>query len=440
MRCLNSAPQESMFPAGDQRGKIIPANKKDKDKIFKHIQKYNPAVHHYRREHAPNRLYLPSDITVVDMHADYVATEEKISLETYRKCVKEKNISFSILGQEECEKCKQYVEHKKLHKPEDNVNDCERCVSHIKHLKNRDAARSAYKKDAELNLRGDNKDNYYGSVDLQKVIMLPRMTGVKTCAFTRRIIAFNETFAELGKAKSNVVVLWNESVGGRSASEICSAFWNFLINKVRDTKQVTLWCDNCTSQNKNWTMFSFLVFAVNSNLIAAETIEFKYLVSGHTFMPADSVHHQIEQGLKKHGDVCDWVELKAVLAKAKCEVIDIEAKDFVHFMDGSNRPMLTKAVPRIKLAEMSRVLFQRGSRAIKYKTSHSVDDEYKSVDFLKKFNMKIIPSSHSSPRGVPTSKREDIVKKLCPLMPASRRVFWEQLPTNDNSDDLISFV
>jgi len=109
-------------------------------------------------------------------------------------------------------------------------------------------------------------------------------------------------------------------------------------------------------------------------------------------MSADSVHHQIEQGLKKHGDVCDWVEFKAVLAKAKCEVIDIEAKDFVHFMDGSNRPMLAKAVPRIKLAEMSRVLFQRGSRAIKYKTSHSVDAEYKSVDFLKKkFNMK---SSH----------------------------------------------
>ena len=44
--------------------------------------------------------------------------------------------------------------------------------------------------------------------------MLPRMNGVKTCAFTRRIIAFNETFAELGKAKNNSTVVWNESVSG----------------------------------------------------------------------------------------------------------------------------------------------------------------------------------------------------------------------------------
>ena len=94
MSCLKSAPQNSLSPARDQRGKTTPVNKKDKDRIFIHINKYNPAVHHYRREHAPNRLYLPSDVKVTDMHADYVATEEKISLETYRKCVKEKNIKF----------------------------------------------------------------------------------------------------------------------------------------------------------------------------------------------------------------------------------------------------------------------------------------------------------------------------------------------------------
>ena len=104
-----------MIPENDKRGKHQPINKKDKDQIYKHIRKYNPAVHHCRREHAPNRLYLPSDITVAKMHADYIATEEKISTETYRKCVKEMNISFAVLGQEECEDCKAYLEHKKSH-------------------------------------------------------------------------------------------------------------------------------------------------------------------------------------------------------------------------------------------------------------------------------------------------------------------------------------
>ena len=54
--------------------------------------------------------------------------------------------------------------------------------------------------------------------------MLPRITRVKTCALTWRIIAFNETLAKLSKAKNNVILVWNESAGGKSASDICSAF------------------------------------------------------------------------------------------------------------------------------------------------------------------------------------------------------------------------
>ena len=141
------------------------------------------------------------------MHADYVATEEKISIETYRKCVKEKNMSFALLGQEECEESKEFLEHKKIHKSEDDIDECKRCEINKKHLMMRNKARAAYKQDVDLSLQNDNIETYYGSIDLQKVIMLPRMHGVKTCAFTRRIIAFNETFAELGKAKKNTTVV-----------------------------------------------------------------------------------------------------------------------------------------------------------------------------------------------------------------------------------------
>ena len=159
-------------------------------------------------------------------------------------------------------------------------------------------------------------------------------------------------------------------------------------------------------------------------------------------MSADSVHHKIEQGLQKHGDVCDWVEFKSVLSKAKCNVLDLEGHYFFDFVDGSNRAQLSKAVPRIKLVDMCAVLFQRGSRSIKYKISHSINHaEYKSINFLKKkFNVNNFPSSRSAPRGVPASKRIDIIKKLCPLMPANRQQFWEQLPTDDYSLDLITDI
>ena len=149
MRCLNSAPSDSLSPSNDKRGKHAPVNKKDKQLIFDHILQYNPAVHHYRREHAPNVLYLPSDISITDMHADYVPNVRKISLETHRKRIKEKSTSFATVGQEECEDCKKHIQYKKSHK--DMQHSCEQCLSYNKHLEDSKEARQAYQSDVACN-------------------------------------------------------------------------------------------------------------------------------------------------------------------------------------------------------------------------------------------------------------------------------------------------
>ena len=41
-----------------------------KDLISSHISKFNPCISHYRRKHAPNRLYLPSELNIKVMY-DY---------------------------------------------------------------------------------------------------------------------------------------------------------------------------------------------------------------------------------------------------------------------------------------------------------------------------------------------------------------------------------
>ena len=97
----------------DQRGKHVPkhalSNEK-KQSTQEHIFKYNPQISHYRRVHAPNRLSLPSQLTIVEMHKDYVnhcsaINESAVSYATYCWVVSENNISFARLGDEECEIC-----------------------------------------------------------------------------------------------------------------------------------------------------------------------------------------------------------------------------------------------------------------------------------------------------------------------------------------------
>lgn len=48
--------------------------------------------------------YLPSDVTVKDMHDDYIKKnpEKKVSYAYYRKTKDAMNISFANLGHEEC--------------------------------------------------------------------------------------------------------------------------------------------------------------------------------------------------------------------------------------------------------------------------------------------------------------------------------------------------
>ena len=54
---------------GDQRGRNEPPNKHLL--IITNHMSYNPSISHYRSEHAPKRLYLPSYLTLTEMFDDY---------------------------------------------------------------------------------------------------------------------------------------------------------------------------------------------------------------------------------------------------------------------------------------------------------------------------------------------------------------------------------
>ena len=156
---------------------------------------YDPRISHYRRAHAPRRLYLPPELSIAAMHKNYLGTGGKCSYELYQREVALKNISFAALGKEECETCL-YKEHVCNNKDRVDVNvasavnatiNCDICKLHEVHIGRATATRITYKVDsAKVNC---NKEAFF-SVDLQKVIMLPRLPGVKTVAFTRHIIVY----------------------------------------------------------------------------------------------------------------------------------------------------------------------------------------------------------------------------------------------------------
>lgn len=417
---------------GDKRGRKPPPNKLSNTEIEKHIDTFNPLISHYRREHAPNRLYLPSDVTVTLMFQDFrkKCPEFICSYEKYRKVVKLKNISFVKLGNEECELCESFQLHNIEHTPNSLNDDCQTCCTWNDHIKKAKDSRERYSLDKE---KIHDKNTLYVSVDLQKIIMLPRLEMYKKAIFTQRLIAYNESFVPIGKITAErfpFAVLWHEAISARNQEDIISAFKAFFIHN-RDVKHFVLWLDNCSSQNKNWAIFSFLIYIINYQGISAETITIKYFEPGHTFMSADSFHHQVEESLKrlkKIYDFEDFVHAVEMCNKRRVNVKKMLLEDFQLWKNLSSISKVKKETPRVYISKLTEILVKRNEYELYFKVNSN--DDWKKLDFLQKKYISNMPdpSIKPHPNGFERTKVENIMKNLGDIIPENRKQFWLELP------------
>lgn len=188
--------------------------------------------------------------------------EEKISYSSYEREVKKLNISFTRLSAEECSMCKTLaLSHVKVAGTRDCVPDCDACIRQGQRDQLKAEAWATYKSDVS-----EVKQNtIVRSVDLQKVIMLPTLPGVKSVCFTRRIVAFHETFVPVDKYKTETPTfscIWHEGISFSKAEDIASTFVHAL-RQDRDKVTIIYFSDNCSAQNKNWYLFSELANTIN---------------------------------------------------------------------------------------------------------------------------------------------------------------------------------
>ncbi|GFS04392.1 CAI-1 autoinducer sensor kinase/phosphatase CqsS [Elysia marginata] len=130
------------------------------------------------------------------MHSHFVEKHPdlQVGYNSCRKRVVARSISFARLAVEECEQCMAFKLHEHS-QPEQNPN-CDPCTIQLQHKTNYTSSRIHYKKGAEED--PEEGTTIYVAADMQKVIMLPSMPGVKSCVFVNRLVAYHETFAPLG--------------------------------------------------------------------------------------------------------------------------------------------------------------------------------------------------------------------------------------------------
>ena len=348
--------------ARDNRGRHEPANKGDHNCIKQHIDSFHPQVSHYKRENAPNRRYLDAELSVTMLWKDYVKRYGKISYSAtaYRKVFDEANIGFGKPSQDKCEKC------------ELNEN-CELYDDLQKHLHEAKEARKLYMDDKQKNWPGDTK---VYAVDMQKVIMLPKMS-IKEHFFVSRLTVFNETFASLSE-KDDICVLWHKGLSGRDADDVASAYAHIIQNS--NAENFIFWADNCCAQNKNWVIFSSMIAQVNSEF-GPKTVLFKYFKKGHTYMRADSEHGSIGKAMRKREEILDWNDFITVVYSARKSNRVVELTQFYHFADLHRQG--TKKQPMPNLRTIRERLSLRKDRQVSFTKRRAVTQSSKKFRCLK---------------------------------------------------------
>ena len=434
---------------GDARGAHEPSNKfseQYKGSVVNHIEGFRPQVSHYRREHAPNRRYLPSHMTITDMHKlfnDEQEEKDKCSLTYYFGIFKALNISFAMPENDLCDRCMKHATKHPEEGPYHNCSNCEcsPCDNFIRHKENYVEARTALHEDTRR-MEEDPCTIGVFTVDMQKALLMPKMPN-KDYYFSRKLVLFNETFAKPGKVDtSSTTVLWHEGEAGRKAHNIASSYFAFLQSN-RDLDNVILYTDNCSSQNKNWILFSALPRIVNSYSLNIQTITIKYLEAGHTFMAADSVHAAITRKMAKHSTLLDLQDYTEVIQSSRKGIttLSLDHNDMVMFENETRKTNL-------RLKDVKSVQFRKGSLSLFYKTSHKTQEEYQELKHLKATKsreiQKMIDDGQDSveaiprmerPRGVSVCKKAALIK-LTQMMPRYKARFFERLVVDDAAADL----
>ena len=365
-----------------------------------------------------------------------------------------KNISFAKLGLEDCEVCLRRGEHvergiaskyandgidfvmeKLLNNVECLVDECQICSNFQIHSEDYQIAREAYENDKGKTVPSD---SIIASTDMQKVVMLPRMPGVKTCIFTKRLTTYHMIFAPIGgmaqKKGKPVGVIWHSGIRGRNDEDVASTYVKYIV--FIGKKRVKFWVDNCSAQNKNWTIFTVLCRIVNDPKYDCEEIILSYFEKGHTYMSADAFHKAVEDGMREVKNVYNFPDFEKIIQQ-KGIALKMDVKDFQMFESKLSKGKTT-SYPLLEKIAVAK--FVKGSEKLYWKESMK-EEEFQSGKFLQKKFVDTMKKQrdpfphHTNPQGFALDKKKDIIKKICPLMPESRRTFWNNIPECTNEDE-----
>lgn len=325
----SSSPAHKITP--DKRGHSEPRNKKSPQviqSVIDHINKLLSYESHYCRKETIKK-YLPPHYTIQLAYDQYKqSVSEPVSRTVYQKYFKKCGLKIKNPKKDTCSKCDSLT-------MQASSISCtqERKIKLLNERKiHQDEAENAYetkRRDAGIN----SNEVCVISFDLQQCLPTPSLES-SIAFYKRQLWTFNLTVHNIKTSKAACYV-WNESIAKRGGNDISSCIFNFLSNLPPEIKHVIMYSDCCPGKNKNSLFMAMCLIFLEQGNTTIETIDHKFMVSGHSRMECDSDHARIEKSKKRYSTLIfhphDWAQLIRFAGKDKFTVIEMDQTYFLDF-------------------------------------------------------------------------------------------------------------
>lgn len=410
--------------------------------VREHIEMFPRVEGHYVRKDS-KREYLESSLTLAEMYRQY----EKWCDEKGYTAAKfwfyehvfgtEFNISFHCAKKDQCTLCTEFENA-------DQENKEELAEKQEQHLASKQMAREEKERDKQIAEQEATSSAIV--VDLQAVLGCPH--GETSILFYKRKLSiYNFTVFDLA-TKEGTCYMWDQSTGGRGANDMASCLYMYIADKAsQGCKDLTVWSDGCAAQNKNRFLFTAYLYALQNT--GLNSIEHKYLETGHSQNEGDNMHSVIERSMKGTSLYVPSQFYNQVKKSKKTgtpyEVVQMRQRDFFDFKElalcdalNLNWSQKDNNDEKVKWSKVMVVkAIERLPYTLLFKYAHN-EEEYRTVSIQKKrrgrqvnFKNVQLRNAYGGPLPIPSAKLKDLLQ-LKKIIPNEHHHFYDSLK-GDNS-------
>ena len=314
-------------------------------------------------------------------------------------------------------------------------------------LHHRKAERSYQQLKEDSALAKSNPDVDTITFDLQQSLPTPVLT--TSIVFYKRQLWTYNLGIHCCKTETGYMHMWHEGEASRGSKEVGSCVLTYLKDHPTNASHLIMYSDSCGGQNRNINAICLWLNVVNNDNYSYTTIDHKFMVSGHSYLPNDWDFGGIELARRRASSLFvpdDWcVLVENARRKNGFQVRKMHQTDFVTSSSLKamivNRKVNTKG-DKVDWFSIHWIRVEKASPfSFKYRYTLNTLEQWKTVNIRPKrkgrpsdIGRANLPPLYTAPRPIKAAKLKDLKDLLC-YVPPIHHAFYNLAACDEAEED-----